>query len=198
MLEKIRTYQKCLPISQKITYRRYLFDRIDFDDRMIAIFGVRGVGKTTMLLQYLDQLQNEGKNALYISLDYPFLIGIDLIDIVETFVQEGGSHLLLDEVHRYHDFGVYLKTIYDLFDPHVIFTGSSATSLLKTRSDLSRRVTLYHLYGFSLREFLELQNTLSFQSHPLQSIIDAHPNIAETIAGQCDILPAFRQYLELK
>ena len=90
---------------------------------MIALFGARGVGKTTTLFQYLRALQEQGKNALYISLDYPFLSGADLVEIVELFIDEGGEYLLLDEVHRYEDFSAHLKTIYDLFDVKVIFTG---------------------------------------------------------------------------
>jgi predicted AAA+ superfamily ATPase len=116
MLNTIKKYQSRLRKSFNVTYKRYLYHTIDFDDKMIAIFGARGVGKTTLLFQYLDELEAEGKSALYISLDYPFLSGVDLIELVETFVESGGEYLLLDEVHRYEAFASYLKTIYDLFD----------------------------------------------------------------------------------
>ena len=78
-----------------------------------------------------------------------------LIDLVEEYANEGGEYLLLDEVHRFEDFGSYLKTIYDLFNIKVVFTSSSATSILNAKSDLSRRVTLYNLGGFSFREYLD-------------------------------------------
>ncbi len=115
---------------------------------MVGLFGARGVGKTTILFQYLKELELQNKKALYVSLDYPFLSGVDLIDLVEEYAHDGGEYLLLDEVHRYEDFSSYLKTIYDLFDIKVIFTSSSATSILNAKSDLSRRVTLYNLNGF--------------------------------------------------
>ena len=194
MLETIKKYQKRLLKNFNITYKRYLFDEIDFDDKMIAIFGARGVGKTTMLFQRLIELQEQNRNVLYISLDYPFLSGVDLIDLVENFVDEGGEYLFLDEVHRYNDFSAYLKTIYDIFDIKVIFTSSSATSLLNAKSDLSRRVTLYNLAGFSFREFLEVKYNKKLEKYSIDEITSSHIDIAKNI--QID-LKEFREYLEI-
>ena len=197
MLENLIKYQDRLIKTFKIKYRRYIFDDINFDDKMIAIFGARGVGKTTTLFQYLLELQSINKNVLYISLDYPFLSGVDLIDIVEKFVQNGGEYLLLDEVHRYNDFSAYLKTIYDLYNINVVFTSSSATSLLNAKSDLSRRVTLYNLYGFSFREFLEIKYTLTLDRLDLEDILTNHKDIANTFAKKkINILKEFKQYLQ--
>ena len=198
MLNNILKYQERLLKTFKITYRRYIFNEINFDDKMIAIFGARGVGKTTTLFQYLLELQAQGKNVLYISLDYPFLSGVDLIDIVEEFVQSGGEYLLLDEVHRYNDFSSYLKTVHDLYDVHVVFTSSSATSLLNAKSDLSRRVSLYNLYGFSFREFLEIKYTLTLDRYSLENIFTNHKDIANAFAKKkINILKEFKQYLEI-
>ena len=197
MLNTIRKYQTRLQKSFDITYKRYLYNTINFDDKMIAVFGARGVGKTTLLFQYLRELQEQGENALYISLDYPFLSGVDLIELVETFVESGGEFLLLDEVHRYEEFASYLKTIYDLFDIKVIFTGSSATSILNAKSDLSRRVTLYNLNGFSFREYLEVKHKLSLESYILEDMLKDHINIAKSIDKNAfDILKEFRAYLK--
>ncbi|HHD77838.1 MAG TPA: AAA family ATPase [Campylobacteraceae bacterium] len=195
MLRRIEKYQDRILRSFRIENRRYLFDEIDFDDRMIAIFGARGVGKTTMLLQYLLDLQKAGKKVLYISLDYPFLSGVDLLELVEEFAQNGGAYLLLDEVHRYPYFGTYLKSIYDLFDLHVLFTGSSAVSILDAKSDLSRRVTLYHLAGFSFREYLNLVLGERFAKVTLQEIIEAHETLAKRFE-KCNILRHFHTYLQ--
>ena len=198
MLETLTKYQNRLLKTFKTKYKRYIFDNINFEDKMIAIFGARGVGKTTTLLQYLQELQNKKKNALYISLDYPFLTGVDLIELVEKFVDNGGEYLLLDEVHRYNDFSSYLKTIYDLFDINVIFTSSSATSLLNAKSDLSRRVTLYNLYGFSFREFLELKHDIKIKSIKLEDIFTSHiDKTNEILKNKIDILKEFKEYLEI-
>jgi len=197
MLDKIRKYQNRLQKSFNITYRRYLYNTIDFDDKMIAVFGARGVGKTTLLFQYLNELQENGHNVLYISLDYPFLSGVDLIELIEEFVESGGEYLLLDEVHRYEEFASHLKTIYDLFDIKVIFTGSSATSILNAKSDLSRRVTLYNLNGFSFREYLEVKYNLSLESYGLEEVLKDHMKIAKTInTYDFDIIKEFHTYLK--
>jgi len=199
MLEKLLKYQDRLQKSHKIKYKRYLYDELDFENKMIAIFGARGIGKTTLLFQYLEALQNNNKNALYISLDYPFLTGVDLIDIVEAFVDLGGEYLLLDEAHRYDDFSAYLKTIYDLYDINVVFTGSSATSILNAKSDLSRRVTLYRLNGFSFREYLELKFKISFKSLSIEEVMGSHITIANDILSQISdvsILDEFQIYLK--
>jgi len=198
MLDNLIKYQNRLLKTFKIEYKRYIFNDINFDDKMIAIFGARGVGKTTTLFQYLLELQSQNKNALYISLDYPFLSGVDLIDIVEEFVQGGGEYLLLDEVHRYNDFSSYLKTIYDIFDINVVFTSSSATSLLNAKSDLSRRVTLYNLYGFSFREFLEIKHNIKLNKIQLEDIFTSHKNIVDNILlNDLNILKEFKLYLEI-
>jgi len=197
VLKNLKKYQERLLKSFKVEYRRYIFSEIDFDDKMIAIFGARGVGKTTTLFQYLLELQDKKKNVLYISLDYPFLAGADLIEIVEAFVEEGGEYLLLDEVHRYNDFSAYLKTIYDLFDIHVVFTGSSATSLLNAKSDLSRRVTLYNLYGFSFREFLELKHNIKLETSSVETIFENHIALSQKVLEEkFDILKEFKEYLK--
>ncbi len=198
MLDNLFKYQNRLLKTFRIKYKRYIFNEINFDDKMIAIFGARGVGKTTTLFQYLQELHTSNKNALYISLDYPFLSGVDLIEIVEEFVENGGEYLLLDEVHRYNDFSSYLKTIYDLFDVNVIFTSSSATSLLNAKSDLSRRVTLYNLYGFSFREFLEIKYNITLDKIKLEDIFKTHiDKVTYILNKKINISEEFRQYLEI-
>jgi predicted AAA+ superfamily ATPase len=198
MLNKIKKYQERLSITVQTSYRRYLFNSLDFDDKMIAIFGARGVGKTTMLFQYLKSLEAKKHKALYISLDYPFLSGVDLIELVEEFVADGGKYLLLDEVHRYEEFSSYLKTIYDLFDIYVVFTSSSATSILNAKSDLSRRVTLYHLNGFSFREYLELKCNLKLDSFTIDEICSNHIQITQNLPlDAMDIVKEFKNYLQV-
>ena len=198
MLDKLYKYQSRLQKSFNIKYKRYLYAELDFTDKMIAIFGARGVGKTTILFQYLAELQSKKQEVLYISLDYPFLSGVDLIDIVEEFTEQGGKYLLLDEIHRYQNFSAYLKTIYDLYDIKVIFTGSSATSILNAKSDLSRRVTLYNLNGFSFREYLELKFNTEFESYLLEQLVENHKNISIEIVeeNKFDILKEFKDYLK--
>jgi len=198
MLDKLYSFQNRIRKSHNIKYKRSLYKEIVFDDKMIAVFGARGVGKTTMLFQYLQELELEAKKALYISMDYPFLVGVDLIDIVEKFVENGGEYLLLDEIHRYKDFSAYLKTIYDMYNIYIVFTGSSATSILNAKSDLSRRVTLYNLNGFSFREYLEFKYQTVYKSHTVESLLKNHIEIAQEICKKNDcILNDFKEYLKI-
>ncbi|MDF1879421.1 ATP-binding protein [Sulfurimonas sp. SAG-AH-194-C20] len=197
MLKKLFTYQNRLKKSHTITYKRYLYSEINFDDKMLCVFGARGVGKTTLLFQYLKELEEDSKKALYISMDYPFLSGVDLIEIVEEFVEDGGEYLLLDEIHRYNDFSSYLKTIYDLYEIKVIFTGSSATSILNAKSDLSRRVTLYNLNGFSFREYLEIKHKTTYEATTVEQIVKNHTDMSKSIlTNNGNILKDFKAYLK--
>ena len=196
MLQAIEKYQDRLINKFNIKYKRYLFKEIDFNDKMIAIFGARGVGKTTILLQRLQELRSQGKNTLYISLDYPFLAGSDLLELVEEIVNKEYEYLLLDEVHRFTNFSLYLKSIYDIYDIKILFTSSSATSILNAKSDLSRRVTLYNLKGFSFREFLEYKNNTSLKAYMLKDVLDNHLNISKNIDIN-NILEEFKEYLEV-
>lgn len=117
---------------------------------MIAIVGSRGVGKTTFLLQYLKELKSnhEEYKSLYFSYDHPANVDIKLYTLAEEFAKVEGKYLLLDEIHKYKDFALDLKAIYDFYpDMKVIFTGSSATSIYNSQADLSRRAVLYHMNG---------------------------------------------------
>lgn len=100
-----------------------------------------------------------------------------MIDLVEAYANEGGEYLLLDEVHRYEDFSSNLKTIYDLFEIKVIFTSCCVTSILNAKSDLSRRVTLYNLNGFSFREYLEFRYKIVLELFDIKDIFQNHVQI---------------------
>lgn len=49
-------------------FKRYLYHKVAWDSRMIGIIGPRGVGKTTMILQYIRE-NLDSKIALYVSAD---------------------------------------------------------------------------------------------------------------------------------
>jgi len=125
-------------------------------ERLIGIKGSRGVGKTTLLLQFA-KLHLKNKRKIYISLDNPYFTKNNLLEFVDEFVKNGGEYLLLDEVHHYKDWSLVIKTIYDNYkNLKVVYTGSSLLHLTKGRADLSRRTMLYTLYGLSLREYINL------------------------------------------
>jgi len=199
MLSNIVKLEKRVLKSFDIEYKRYLFNRVDFDTKMIAIVGSRGVGKTTFLLQYLQVLKEKypAHKSLYFSYDYPSHVDIKLIDLAEEFSRIGGVYLLLDEIHKYKDFALDLKAIYDFFpNLKVVFTGSCATSIYNAQSDLSRRVVLYHMNGLSYREFLELKLNKKFPFYTLEELTENHIKIVDDLSKEFIPLEYWNEYLQ--
>jgi predicted AAA+ superfamily ATPase len=197
MLEKLfKKYQYINKKIDKLKYKRYFFDIVDFDERLIGIVGARGVGKTTFLLQYLNELQIEDEKKLYFSVDSIFGYDTTLFDIAEEFSLLGGKILVIDEIHKYKNFEMELKEIYDFLDIKVIFSGSSAIELEHKKADLSRRAVLYRVKGLSFREFLELKLDIKFNSYTLKDILTNHSQIAKDLTKQIKPLEHFKDYLK--
>ncbi len=172
-------------------FLRYLHDKIIWTDRMIAIVGARGVGKTTMMLQRI-KLHHNISDTLYVTADDMYFADHKLLDLAEQFVKMGGKYLFIDEIHRYANWSKELKLIYDYL-PHlqVVFTGSSMLDIYRGTDDLSRRVQLYALHGMSFREYLNLRYHLQLQSLSLADVL--HHNVA--FDGVDYPLAAFKDYL---
>jgi len=152
-MEKLKEWSALRIQQLNFEHSRYLYDQIDWSQRLIGIMGARGVGKTTLILQRIKEMNNE--DALYISLDTLYFSEHKLFDFAEKFRLQGGRYLFVDEVHKYPNWSQELKNIYDLFpDLYIVFTSSSALDIYKGNYDLSRRVVLYQLQGLSFREFL--------------------------------------------
>ena len=136
-------------------FLRYLHDRINWKNRMIAILGERGVGKTTLILQKIRQ--DGSDHTLYFGADNVYFSQHSLFDTANEFYRKGGQRLYIDEIHKYPSWSTELKMIYD-YCPHlqVVITGSSILDLYKGIADLSRRVVSYTLAGLSFREFLAM------------------------------------------
>jgi len=199
MLEKLFRYEKQLLQNCKLSYKRYLYKFLKQDDKLQAIVGARGTGKTVLLLQFTKSLKRKFKSheVLYMTLDFPFLSNINLFDFCENFVQQGGKYLLIDEIHKYRDFSIHLKAIYDFHhDLNIIITGSCATSIINASADLSRRITLYHLNGLSFREFLAINNKIAQNTISLDNIIEHHQEISKDICGQIDVQTQYNKYIK--
>ena len=180
-----------------IKYKRYFFKSVDFNEKLIGLIGARGIGKTTFLLQYLSSLDIEDEKKLYFSVDSIITSNMKLFEIAEDFYNLGGKVLVIDEIHKYKDFEIELKEIYDFLDLHVIFSGSSALMLEHKKADLSRRAMIYRLKGLSFREFLELKLQKSFESFSLEDILKNHLKIAKDIAKEIKPLEHFKEYLKV-
>ena len=176
--------------------QRYLVDQVDLNNRLIAIKGARGAGKTTLLLQ-LAKLHLPLSSSLYVSLDHIYFFENKLYDLAKQFTQFGGTHLLLDEVHKYPNWSREIKLIYDNFpELNVIFTSSSMLEIYKSESDLSRRAVTYYLKELSFREFITFEIQKSFQSYAFPEILESHNQIASQLLEEIKPLPLFEKYLK--
>ncbi|MBN2895876.1 MAG: ATP-binding protein [Campylobacterales bacterium] len=161
-------------------YKRYIYnDLIHSSAKITAIYGSRGIGKTTMLMQLLQHSTLQPSAKLYISCDHAMFGGVSLFDFVDEFCKRGGELICIDEVHEASNFEQELKSIYDFLDIKVYFTGSSALHL--SNPDFARRYSMYHLYPLSFKEYLELEMDLSLQAYPLHEVLFNHENIAHAI-----------------
>ena len=151
-------------------FLRYLHNRINWDNRMIAILGERGVGKTTLMLQKIKL--DGAKHTLYFGADNVYFSQHTLFDTANEFYRKGGQRLYIDEIHKYPSWSAELKMIYDYCPQlQVVITGSSILDLYKGTADLSRRIISYTLVGLSFREFLAMAKGIVLPPASLEEIL---------------------------
>ncbi len=194
-MEQLQKYFLSLLQSTTITYKRYFFNEIDFNERLIGIIGDRGVGKTTFLLQYLKESPLVLKEKLYVTAEYLVLSNINLLELAQEFAQKGGKLLVIDEIHKIDNFELHLKLIYDMLKLKVIFSGSNAIKLEHSKADLSRRAMLYRVQGLSFREFLELKTGKQFKAYTLEEILTQHTQIAYDVSSTIKPFEYWEEYL---
>jgi len=193
MLSQIRDLQQLLLRKYNTKYKRYFFDKIDFG-KMTGIIGARGVGKTTFLLQHFKASKIPISKKLYISADS---LKIDsLFELALQFQKENGRLLIIDEIHKYPNFELELKKIYDFLDLEIIFSGSSALKIDNAKADLSRRAVIYEVEGMSFREFIELKEGIVLPSFLLEEILENHVDIAYELLDKFNLTLLFREYLK--
>ncbi len=155
-------------VSMKIV--RQLMNTICWEKQLVSIRGSRGVGKTTLVRQYIKRKYgiNAGE-ALYLVMDSMYFTNHTLLEVAERFHLMGGKHLFLDEVHKYPTWSKEIKEIIDLWpDLKITFTGSSLLQILNADADLSRRVLSYDMAGLSFREFLQFYKGIELPSYTLE------------------------------
>jgi hypothetical protein len=185
-----------LSASVNIGFIRSMIDRFDQPDRMIGIKGPRGVGKTTLLLQYL-RLRLKSQNALYISLDDLYFTENTFLDTADIFVKNGGTCLLVDEVHHYENWAKELKNAYDRYPGlKIIFTGSSMLRIETSRGDLSRRAVIYQMQGLSFREYIRYSGGPEYPVIDLSQIFSDHRSLAESVWKTIKPIQKFNEYLQ--
>ena len=185
-------YQQLILSQINTSFLRYKYYELDWNRRVFGIVGPRGVGKTTMVLQYIKQNLSL-QDSLYITLDHIYFSTHTLIDVADKFYKEGGKHLIIDEVHKALNWSVQLKQIIDSYpNMQIIFTGSSVLDIYRGVADLSRRAPIYDMQGLSFREYLVLYHGIQTPTLNLEDLINQRvtlPNIEHP-------LPLFKDYLK--
>lgn len=173
-------------------YVRRIHDEIAWDDRLVAIVGARGVGKTTMILQHI-KLHDNAPTALYVTTDDLWFTSHTLLELADVFYKNGGRTLYIDEVHRYPKWSVELKNIYDTYSRlKVVYTGSSILDIRRGGADLSRRQLEYTMYGLSFREYLLLSHGIDL---PVYTLDDVVAQRIEFPAGEHRPIALFKEYM---
>ena len=178
---------------------RQLMNSIDWEKQLVSIRGSRGVGKTTLMRQYIRKTYgvNAGE-ALYLVMDSMYFTTHSLLDVAERFHLMGGKHLFLDEVHKYPTWSREIKEICDLWpDMKITFTGSSLLQILNADADLSRRVLSYDMTGLSFREYLQFYKGIELPSYPLDKLLSDADEICKQVCDACHPQPLFEEYLRV-
>lgn len=182
--------------SVSLDFKRYLFNFIKWENRLIGIKGARGTGKTTLLLQWIKEQNLPAEKAAYFSLDDLYFTANTLKDTVSQFYKNGGVILVLDEVHKYKNWSQEIKNCYDFYpDLKIIFTGSSIIDIAKQEGDLSRRALLYELVGLSFREYLMMLHIIDLPILSLDDLLFNSTAIKKKIPNDFRPLKHFGNYL---
>jgi hypothetical protein len=191
-MERLVGQYRALIDNTSLQFVRYLYDKIDWNSRFIAILGARGVGKTTLLLQRIKMVHSYSE-ALYVSADDIYFTENKLFDLADTFYKNEGRFLYIDEIHKYPNWSKELKMMYDnLPQLQVVFTGSSILNVYKGSDDLSRRVIKYEMQGLSFREYLNMTQNVKIKKYSLNEILENKvelPDISHPLVH-------FKEYLE--
>jgi len=192
LIESLKEYSSLFLSKYTPEYERGLLYEINFQNRIIGIVGAKGVGKTTLLLQYMKKQDLSTDEMMYISVDHPLMSSTTILDIAKEFASLGGKILILDEIHNQDNFAADLKMIWDFLEIRVIFSGSSALHL--DNADLSRRVLKYTLSTLSFREFLEIETSQKFVKLTLEDILINHSKHTQDIISKIKPLKYFKDY----
>ena len=191
-MEELYSAYRLLLDRTPLAFRRFLHSRINWQSRLVAILGARGVGKSTLMLQHI-KMEERTDETLYVLADDFYFTTHRLYDLALQFYQHGGKALFIDEIHKYNGWSVEVKNIYDkLPDLRVVYSGSSILDLEKGGADLSRRKLEYHLPGLSFREYVNLSQGCNLPIYSFSEILEGKVDYPSTLEKP---LKLFRQYV---
>lgn len=198
MLESIRIIEARLIEHVQTKHYRYLYDKLSLDARLLGLVGPRGVGKTTMILQYLKNHPDIHSQAIYFSADHIFFSQISLYEFVENlYLTEGTRLFFIDEIHKYRNWNQELKNLYDGFPSiRIVFSGSSSLDLVRGSFDLSRRGILLRLPGMSFREYLNFSEDIAMSPVSYDQLLSGQHSLRQDLIKIHRIKGIFNDYLQ--
>lgn len=188
--------QEILLSKLNVSYiRKDYYEILAKKERLVGLIGARGVGKTTLLLQFV---QRQDAKTLYLSADDVEFTNTNLYEIVDEFYAIGGKVVIIDEIHRYRNWAQEIKNIYDSFpDLTIRISGSSMINILYEKYDLSRRLVLQKMPVLSFKEYYELTKKIELPKLSFQEILQDGSSIAKELFFQHeDIYAEFKNYLQ--
>ena len=190
-MEQLFEYFKRKLSETPIDLIRYKYGEIEWGGHALGLVGPRGVGKSTMLLQYI-KMRLDVKDTLYVSADHLYFSSHTLVDTADRFYKMGGKHLFIDEIHKYEGWSTEVKQMFDSYsDLQLVISGSSILEITKGMADLSRRVPIYEMQGLSFREYLHLFYGIKMEAIGVEQLLSHDYNIP----GVEHPLPLFNDYL---
>jgi hypothetical protein len=178
-------------------HKRSLYDNINWNHEKIIIRGAKGVGKSTLVLQYVKNNFRSYEDIIYISLDNIYFSANKLSDFVEKFYLKGGKHVIIDEIHKYPDWESEIEKVLKKVESlHIILVVNSVSDLKSSWLD-SENFTVYELNGLSLREYITFNTDLVLPSYSFRDIAENHVEISISITTQTDPLAHFPAYLRI-
>lgn len=178
---------------------RSMMGAIDWSSRLILVKGPKGVGKSTLLKQFVKQNFAEGdRHVLYCSADTSYFSTHSLVDVAMQFHKLGGRVLLIDEVHKFPNWSREIKEMYDLHrDLQIILSGSSLIQLNSGEGDLSRRIITYNMPGLSLREYIMFEAGVELEKVSLGELLESPSAFCSKVRKSVRPLEYFNQYIRV-
>ncbi|MFH1256071.1 MAG: ATP-binding protein [Candidatus Diapherotrites archaeon] len=153
-------------------YKRHIFaemHRFVKPKQIIAVVGLRRVGKTVLLKQIIREqlgLSGESENFFYflfdeLSVQSPETLS-DLLDYyLKTIAGSGRKFIFFDEIQKVPFWQDVLKRFYDTRDDLKFFvSGSASLQIKKSKESLAGRIFDFHMPILTFREFLELNGII--------------------------------------
>ena len=197
-METLLEKHEALLRSTSMKIVRSFMEQVNWSAPMICIRGPRGVGKSTLLRQYIKKyLELHKEKALYCSLDWVYFSQHSILETAEKFYKHGGRLLVLDEAHKYENWSREVKEVSEVYpDMQLILSGSSLLRLLDGDADLSRRCRSYDMPGLSFREYLQFYKEIELPAYTLNEILKSSKMLADEVNNACRPLEHFHDYLQ--